>query len=115
MSAGKINLTIDQGADFSHTFQILDPQNVPIDLTGYTAKMQARTSFSSDVVVIDLTTENGGLDIDLATAELTISIPRPATALFTFDRLVYDILLISTADTWRLVEGQINLCRGVTR
>lgn len=115
MSAGKINLTIDQGADFSHAFQILDPQNVPIDLTGYTAKMQARTSFTSDVAVIDLTTENGGLDIDLATAELTVSIPRTESIFFTFDRLVYDILLISTADTWRLVEGQINLCRGVTR
>jgi len=50
-----------QGATFSKrlTWSIND---VPVDLTGYTAKMQARDSYGAIcTAVVDITTENGEL------------------------------------------------------
>ena len=78
---GKYQIRIDQGATFrlrsywrspakdpsSGDFILDDAGNVvpgpPVLLTNYTARMQIRKSISDAVKLLELTTENGGIDI----------------------------------------------------
>lgn len=59
--AGKavtVPLVIEQGATFDSIIRYLDA-NGPIDLTGCTARSQARSA--DGTVLVNLTTENGGI------------------------------------------------------
>jgi len=59
----------DKGKTFSPTYYYLDKDNGVIDLTGYTARSQARID---DVLQTgwDITTENGGITLVIGDAEL---------------------------------------------
>ena len=64
MISGKYNMICAQGATFSKrlTWTIDD---VPVDLSTYTARMQAKTSYGATCTAIfDITTENGGITLD---------------------------------------------------
>lgn len=43
MTAGLANFVIEQGATFSQELIYTNENNVPINLTGYTAKMQIKS------------------------------------------------------------------------
>ena len=44
----------------------------PVNLTGYTARMQVRATTSSQIKILDLTTVNGGITIDGVNGLITI-------------------------------------------
>ena len=47
--AVQANLLIDQNADFLYTVNLVDSSGAAIDLTGYTANSQLRTSYTSKI------------------------------------------------------------------
>jgi hypothetical protein len=49
MSAGKYSFTIEQGATLDFEIQYRDGNGNPINLTGYTGKMEIRSSYSGRV------------------------------------------------------------------
>ncbi len=61
MSAGTHNFTIEQGTTFELPLIWKDSQTppVPINVTGYTARLQARETIASTTVLLDMTTANG--------------------------------------------------------
>lgn len=90
--------------------------NEPVNLTGYTARMQLREKLDSTVVLAEYTTENGNLIIDSATSKITISVTPEATAAYTFVSAVYSLELISTgSQVTQLATGTITLIKEVTR
>lgn len=89
--------------------------NRPVDLTGYTARMQLRAKLDSDTVLHSLTTENGGILLDDVTKTITMYIPDETTQAFTFKAAVYDLELISGGEVTALASGSITLVREVTR
>jgi len=70
--------------------------NKPIDLAGMTARMQIRAKLDSDVVLHELTTENGGIVLNNTTKTISLVIPAADTTLFTFVQGVYNLEIIDT-------------------
>lgn len=114
--AATYNMTIDQGTTVSIDFQYRTSAGVPIPLTSYTARMQARPTQSSAVTVMDATTTNGQLVVTGATGTVTLALTATQSAALDFDRAVYDIEIVSPAGVvTRLVQGTVTLSREVTR
>lgn len=112
----KVNLNIYQGATFRHRFVWKDGKGKPINLTGYTARLQARESIESANAPITLTTENGGISLSGVTGAISLYMSDEATALITTKKLVYDLELEApNGDVVRLVSGSINVSFEVTR
>jgi len=112
MSAGKYDIKIEQRATFER--EITFP--VGVDLTGVTAAMQGRRTDNSTEIFFDLTTENGGIVINVIDRTLDIIMSSTDTAALDFDKGVYDLILfdVDSRDI-RLLEGKVILDDGVTK
>ena len=90
--------------------------NQPIDLTGYTGRMQIRSDIDSTTVIAELTTANGGVLIDNTLKTITLTMPSATTTAFTFTSAVYDLELISSGNqVTQFCGGVITLFKEVTR
>lgn len=90
--------------------------NLPVDLTGYTARMQIREKLDSTTVIKELTTENGGIVIDTVKSQIKMIITAANTTLFTFNSAVYSLEMIAVDGTvTTLVNGTLTLVKEVTR
>ncbi|MBI3983827.1 hypothetical protein HY346_00845 [Candidatus Microgenomates bacterium] len=89
----------------------------PVDLNGYTARMQIRlTEVAADPALVSLTTENGGIAIDNTAKTITLTIAATATDDLTFLAGVYDLELISsTGVVTPLLKGNVTVEAEVTR
>jgi hypothetical protein len=73
----------------------LDTDNsTPVDLTGYTARMQVRDC-KTEEQVLELTTENGGLTLGNADGTITFFVSDADTNLTQSDRCLYDLELVA--------------------
>ena len=90
--------------------------NLPVDLTGCTARMQIRDKIDSTTFIKELTTENSGIIIDTATSKITMYISAVDTAAFTFGSAVYSLELVYLDGTVKpLANGTLTLVKEVTR
>ena len=126
MTAAKKNLTIEQGATWRDTYTLLQPAPVgtpiadmlPIDLSGYSARMQVRPDYASTTVLIELSTDNTRITITPLTGTLALFISdADTTALaFTDASAVYDLELIQPGgEVIRLLRGTVTLSPEVTK
>lgn len=108
--AAKVNLTIDQGADFIYHSFLVDAAGAPIDLTGYTGKCQLRTSYTSpNYANVDIT-----LNSPMGSVVLTMN--STSTSNLTSARYVYDVEVTSSDSvTSRVMEGTVTVNPNVTR
>lgn len=90
--------------------------NKPIDLTGYTARMQIRAKLDDPVVIQELTTQNGLILLDNTKKTITLQIPAATTQDYTFSTAVYGLELISSEGfVIQLITGSITLVKEVIR
>ncbi len=89
--------------------------NKPVDLTGVTARMQIRDKLTSDTVILELTTENGGIVIDTVNYTISIIVSATQTALLSFTSAVYSMELISGSTVTPFIQGTITLEKEITR
>lgn len=117
MAESKLKLTIKQGATFRRGLKWkTGTPAAPVDLTGYTARMQIREEVTSADVLATLTTENGGITLGGAAGTIVLYLSPVATAAFDWESGVYDIEMIApNTDVIRLVEGGIVVSPEVTR
>lgn len=81
--------------------------NTPINMTGYTGRMQIRESIDSTEVIQELSTTNNQIVINNTNKTITLSIPAAVTSTFTFTTAVYGLNLTSAG-------GQvIPFCTGI--
>jgi hypothetical protein len=117
MAAAKLPLKIDQGATFIKdvTWKAGKPA-VAVDLTGAKARMQIREKIDAPAVLLELTTENGGIALGGAAGTVALRIEAVATAAITWRTGVYD-LEIEFADgtVRRLLFGGVSVSPEVTR
>lgn len=115
MRPGKYNFICPQGSTFSKQISYLI-NSQPVDLTGYTGRMQVREKHSSPNPVVDLTVENGGISIGECQGSISIYIDAEETEGLVPKAYVYDLELRSSEDfVIRLIEGQFNVTPEVTR
>lgn len=90
--------------------------NKPIDLTGFTARMQIRAKLEDTAIIETLTTENSKLVIDNVKKNITILLPATTTEAYKFSTAVYSLELISSGGyVTPLASGTITLVKEVTR
>lgn len=90
--------------------------NKPIDLTGMTARMQIRAKVDSDVVLHELTTENGGIVLDNISKTIKLNIAAATTAEFIFAQGVYSLEIVDTLGiVTPFASGAVSVIREVTR
>ena len=116
MPAAKLKLKIEQGATFRQSLN-WSANGAPVNLTGYTARMQMRNPIESPTIIYELTTENGGITFpDVLAGKIELFISATDTSAFKFDSCVYDLEMIApNTDVIRLIEGEITLSKEVTR
>jgi hypothetical protein len=108
-----LNLIVYQGATFDHSLT-WTVNTVPVDLTDYSARMQARSSYADAATVIDLT-DADGITLGAAGA-ITITIPADDTALMPAGSYRYDLELEDKDGVvTRLLMGRVNVSAEVTR
>lgn len=113
MTPGRYNMICSQGATFSKrlTWTI---DNIPVDLTGYSARMQARDKYGSACVIVDLSTTNGGISLD-DEGNIDIYIDSNTTEGIVAKEYVYDLELNSGSEVYRVVEGKFIVTPEVTK
>jgi len=115
MAATTYDLLIEQGATFSQLITY-EEAGVAINLTGYTARMQVRSTLESASTVVELTTANGRIALGGAAGTITLTISATDTAALTSGRGVYDLELVSGGGiVTRLLQGVATISRNVTR
>ena len=126
MSSAKYSFVIEQGATLTLEVVWEDQSCVPIDLTGYSARMQIRPTVDSDVVYISLSSElqpdGTGLNLSgsngitpLQSGSIGITISAYSSSLLNFDQARYDLEMIIGEEVTRLLEGNVQLSKNVTR
>ena len=115
MAATTYDLLIEQGATFSQLVTYKEA-GVAINLTGYTARMQVRSTLESATTVVELTTANVRIALGGAAGTITLTISAADTAALTAGRGVYDLELVSGSGiVTRLLQGVATISRNVTR
>lgn len=89
--------------------------NEPVSLAGYTGRMQIRSKLEDTEVILELTTENGGIIIDDVTKTITILITAAQSALLSFTSAVYSLELVNGLEVFPFLTGGISLVKEVTR
>lgn len=118
-----VNFRLYPHATFVANTVLLDANQQPVDLTGYSARMQFRRDRTDALPIYTLTTEPSG-GIVLGTAgEIDITIPAELTAPVLVPAIdpdgevwFHDLLLTSPDGTVeRLYQGMVSVLPGVTR
>lgn len=113
---GDYDFTIYQGATFSRILTWKDGNEDPVDITGFTARMQIRESVDAADPFLSLTTENGGIALGGAAGTITLTISSTGTAALSQSSGVYDLEMIDgDGIVSRLLEGSVLISREVTR
>ena len=89
----------------------------PKNLLNYTARMQIREELDDTTVILELTSPDD-ITISLEDAKITMTIDSDVTAGLEFETAVYDLELLDDSVppvVTRLVAGEIELCKEVTR
>lgn len=112
MAAGRYDIIIDQGSDFSFDF-IYKEDGSAKDLTGYLGRGQMRPKKSSETLtgtfVVTITTPAAGA--------VTVSMSNSVNKLIAAGKYYYDIELYTAADAIvnRILEGEVLVTTEVTR
>ena len=132
MAAGKYSFTIEQGTTTAFEIQYQDSNGEPIDLLGYTARMQIKDSFggteilslSSSLGILEayargkdkafLSISGSNFITPMASGSIGIYIGHEVTDDFTFSDAKYDIEIDDGTDKTRILQGNIKLSREIT-
>jgi hypothetical protein len=112
MSAGKLDLIVEQWATLELPITWLDQNRAPINLLGWSARLQIRAKVGGAVLVTLVSPTNITLGTD---GTISVEIPSGTTGTLNFTNGVYDLLLTApSGKKKRLIEGKITFSPAVT-
>jgi hypothetical protein len=119
VAAAHWKILVEQGSTWRVVLTVYDEDGDPVDLTGYTARMQVREAVDSLSPVFSLTTPEGspgGITITGPAGQVELLIPDETSTAWTWTFGVYDLELVSPdGDVDRLLKGEFEVDREVTR
>lgn len=113
MSAGTYNFVMDQGSDFTRRFT-LNQGGAPLNLTGYFARAQMRSTKTSNTVIATFTctvltpNTNGQIQMTLGNAN-TANI---ASGKYYYDLEIYTA---NNASVTRILQGEVTVTPEITK
>ena len=117
MIPGKYNIVCPKGSTLTQTFTYTI-NDAPVNLSGYSARMQVREKYESSNFILSLTSASGGgIAFTSASAGvIDLYVSASATGNIVAKDYVWDIELISPSNTvTRLLEGKFIVTPEVTR
>ena len=110
------DLTIPAGATYSQVINWKTGSTPTfVNTTGFTARMQLRTSYSAASASLELTTANSRISMTNA-GVITLTLTATETAALAAGRYVYDLEMVSSGGlVTRLLEGVVTVSPEVTR
>ena len=123
MLAGIYNVMAEQGSSFLLVLNfeypdLTDPSGetfLPWDLSGYTARCQIRRLIDDADFMIEMTTENSGIQLEAGeTGEIRLIMTPTQTAALTTNG-VYDLEIVSGTEVSKVIAGNFTLIPEVTR
>lgn len=105
----------EQGATFYRKITYKDSNGALVNLTGYSARMQVRQSYSSTSTLASLTSSGGDIVLGGALGTIEITISATATAAMPATVAVYDLELVIGSTVQRLMQGAFQITAEVTR
>ena len=115
-SSDVYNITTTQRDTFSRVLTWTNNAKVPHNLTGYTAKMQVRSSAESDIVLLELSTTNGYIVLGGTAGTITLTVPAANMSIISAGQYEYDLELVSpNGQKTTIVEGNFKIKAQVTR
>lgn len=107
MDANTLAVDFDSGALLTYKSGGVLTTRPPMDLTGWTAKHEIRSSIDSTDVLNSLTTENGGITLG-ADGSITLHMTAAQSTALGAINGVYNLELIDpTGIVWRFAEGAV--------
>lgn len=97
MTATKRDIVFEQGKKFDFTVQALNPDKTPMNLTGYSGRMQVRETVDSVSTLVDVSTAGGQVTINGPLGIVNVLIGADVTASYTWKTGVYDLEVFTTA------------------
>lgn len=111
MSNNHVDLFFDQGADWSDYIILLNPDQTPINVAGYTFTSAFKTSYYTPVVTANLITTI----VDSANGNVEISLDSANTANIGAGVYVYDVFQVDTNNKKsRIQNGLLTISPSVT-
>ena len=131
MAAGKYNFVIEQGSTLSFEIAYTDSNNDKIDLTDYRGRMQVRDKLpgpenknnSTLIITLSSSLESDGTGLNFSgssganpptSGTIGVFIDAARTAAFDFNKVIYDLEIVSGSVVTRILEGNITLNPEVT-
>lgn len=110
---GDYTFRIRQGSTFTKqfTWNVADD---PVNLTGYTARMQARRSADASTTILSLTSSDY-ISLGGAAGTISFNIPASVTTNYESGSFVYDLELVNGATVTPLLAGQLLIDAEITR
>lgn len=104
------NIVIDQGSDYEFKVNVENLNNVPADLTGYTAEAQMRKYYTSSK------SYNFEATVEANTGMVVLAMSANTSSRITPGRYLYDCELTSEEGVvTRLIEGIVTITPQVTK
>ena len=112
MNPGRYNITVYQGTTFALS-PVWKVDNLPVNLTGYSAKMQVRDI--SNNLIVELSTSNGKIVITPGIGQIALALTATQTAALAVGNYNYDLNLTDSAsNVYKILEGAFILKASVT-
>jgi hypothetical protein len=131
MSAGQIDMVMEQGADWTPLLSLENDDGTPVNLLGYTAHLQVRSTFSAATVLLDLTSQASQILLGADAGTILFAVPASTASLLVPDTTqlrrvvqerdcyswgVYDLHLVSPSGiVIALLAGDMCLAPAVTK
>lgn len=115
-NSARFRSACEQGSTFRRRLTLKDSDGAPVDLSGYTVRMQVRSKPESPSLIVSLTTENGRITVDGPGGTITLHLSAEETDDLPAGGHVYDLELVNSGgDVLRLLEGHFLVTGNVTR
>jgi len=122
MAAAQYDFQLEQGVTYKKHLLYSDSLNQPIDLTGWSSRMQIRTRVTDVIPTVSITSDAATSDVNTlitmggTAGTLDVYMSDIVTSGLNFKTAVYDLEIVApNGDVTRLISGTITLSLEVTR
>lgn len=114
MAAAEYNIYCDQGSTLSLSLTYKDSNEAPVNLTGYTARMQVRTEPNASSTLLSLTS-GSGITLGGSAGTIAIQVPASTTEALPNGNFIYDLEIVTGSTVTKLIRGAFRVRAEVTK